>query len=105
MATIGIKPYVKEWIERSIGVQILKETSLLSKEQKDTVKRMMSAKKFTNMVNELPTHWTTGELERIGKEVFGNTCFTRCLVFHPKTEMAMVDAVFVLMAAEPTPSV
>ena len=103
--TNGNAPFIREWIEQEFGSQMMKETMQLSKVDRDTVKRMMSLKKFTMLANGKPTRWKDSELEKIGKEVLGNTCFTRILFFHPIKEKALVDDLFAALFALPTPSV
>lgn len=91
----GNPPYIREWIEQTYGAQMMKETAQLSKDQRETVKKMMSAKKFTNLVHGQPTRWNNlAELEKIAKEVMGDISFTRILFFHPTKEKQIVSAIF-----------
>ena len=91
----GESPYVKEWIKEKLGVEILAQTAFLSKPQKQVVRRMMSPKKFSNIIADKSVRWNKAEeLKRVALEIFGDADMYRVLFFSPSRD---ADAVAFLL--------
>ena len=102
MTTVnGSAPYVRDWMAFELGSDFMKPTNALSKDQKELVKKMMSPKKFTSVINGLQTRWNKfEELQKVAVVLWGHVAYTPLLFFHPKQQAGVVEATYNAILAE-----